>query len=102
VSVRLEPVQTSAAREQVVAATFALIVVGSLIVDATHSWFWQRSHDVAPVAAVLLLVFLEALLRGHRWAWRVFLIIGVAGLVTCAIDGTNELTVGAVVGSSSA
>ncbi len=43
-------------RDRVVAAIFALSVVGTLIFDAAHAWFWQRAHDTAPVAAVLVLV----------------------------------------------
>jgi hypothetical protein len=83
--------------ERAAATAFALIVVGSLVFDASHGSFWQRSHDIAPFAAVLTLVFLVALLRRHGWAWWVFLIVSVVGLVTWVAHG-KELTLGGVVG----
>jgi hypothetical protein len=66
-------------RDRLVPAIFSLSVVGTLIFDAAHAWFWQRAHDTAPVAAVLVLALVAALLRRHRFAWWIFLIIGVAG-----------------------
>jgi hypothetical protein len=66
--------------DRVVAVAFALIVVGGLIFDAAHRWFWTRSHDVALVAALLLLLLVVASLCRHRFAWWIFVIASVTGL----------------------
>jgi hypothetical protein len=68
-----------------VAIVFALSVVAGVIFDATQSAFWQRSHDMAPVGAVLLLLVAAAILRRHRWAWWFFLIVTVSGLPSWVI-----------------
>ena len=65
-----------------VPAVFALLVVGTLIFDAAHSTFWQRTHDTAPVAAALILLLLVLLLRRRRYAWWVFVAFSGIGLVT--------------------
>jgi len=77
-------------RDRVVAAIFALSVVGTLIFDAAHAWFWQRAHDTAPVAAVLVLALVAALLRRHRFAWWIFLIAGVAGVPSWIVHGVSK------------
>ena len=78
---------------------FASIVVGSVIFDATHAWFWQRAHETAPVAALLVFALVAALLRRHRFAWWIFLIVGATSLPPWVAHGlTKHVNVGFVVG----
>jgi hypothetical protein len=77
-------------RDRLVTVIFSLSVVGSLIFDAAHAWFWQRAHDTAPIAALLVLVLVAALLRRHRFAWWIFLIVGVAGLPSWVVQGVRK------------
>jgi hypothetical protein len=72
-------------REWRVPAAFALLCIGALLYDAAHAWFWQRSHDTAPVAALLVLLLVGLLLRRSRFAWWVFFSFGAVGLVTWLI-----------------
>lgn len=82
-----------------VPAAFALLVVGTLIFDAAHSWFWQRAHDTAPVAALLLLLLLVLLLRRSRFAWWVFVAFSGIGLVTWVVHVSGHgASIGWVVG----
>jgi hypothetical protein len=66
--------------DRLVAVVFSALVFGSLVFDATHHWFWQRAHGVAPVAALLLLLLAAALLRRHAFAWWLFLILSLTSL----------------------
>jgi hypothetical protein len=77
-------------RDRLVAVIFSLSVVGTLIFDAAHAWFWQRAYDTAPVAALLVLALVAALLRRLRFAWWIFLIVGVAGLPSWVVHGVSE------------
>lgn len=77
-------------RDRLVAVLFALSVVGSLIFDAAHAWFWQRAHDTAPVAALFVLLFVAALLRRHRFAWWIFLIVNLAGIPSWVVHGVSK------------
>lgn len=71
----------------------------SLIFDATHASFWRRAHDTAPVAALLTLLLVAALLRRHRFACWVFVIVGVTGLPSWVAHGVvKHVTTGFVVG----
>jgi hypothetical protein len=75
---------------RLVVATFAATVVGSIIVSAAHSEFWQRRHDTAPVASILVLLATTALLARHRWAWWVFVILSVTGLPSYVAYGVTH------------
>src|SRR5713101_3768972 len=63
-----------------VVVIFSVLVAGSLVFDATHDWFWQRAHDTAPVAGLLILLLVAALLRRHAFAWWLFLIVSLTSL----------------------
>lgn len=76
--------------DRLVTVIFSAIVVGSLIFDATHAGFWQRAHDTAPLAALLVLVLVVALLRRHRFAWWLFVIVGVARLPSWVAHGVSK------------
>lgn len=79
---------------------FTAIVVGVLIFDAAHSWFWQRAHATAWVAALLLLLFLARLLQRSRFAWWLFVVFGVIGLVAPPIyQAGHHVSVGWIVGA---
>jgi uncharacterized membrane protein len=89
--------------DRAVAMVFAVFVVASLAVDAGHRTFWQRAHDTAPVAGIVMLLLVVALLRRHRWAWWIFLIASVAGLPSFIVyrvvrDGNWTTVVGLIVG----
>jgi hypothetical protein len=73
--------------DQVVAAVFVAIAVGSLIVEAAQAPFWGRRRDVEPAGAALELLVLVALLRRHRWAWWIFVLASVWGLPSFVIYG---------------
>ena len=73
-----------------VPAVFAVLVVGSLIYEAAHVWFWQRAHDMVWLAAPLLLVLLGLLLRRSRFAWWVFVVMSGAELVTWVVDMSSH------------
>jgi hypothetical protein len=75
-----------------VVAIFAAMVVGSVIVAATHAWFWQKAHDTAPVAALLLLLLVTALLRRHRVAWWILLAIGMGAVLSSITDMVGGVT----------
>jgi hypothetical protein len=77
-------------RDRLVAVIFSLSVVGSLIFEAAHAWFWQRAHDTAPVAALFGLLLVAALLRRHRFAWWIFLIVNAAGVPSWLVHGVNR------------
>lgn len=84
---------------RLVAIIFALTVVGTLIFAAAHEWFWQRAHDTAPVAALLVLALVGLLLRGHRFAWWIFVLAGTTGVPWWVAHGvTKHVTAGFVVG----
>jgi hypothetical protein len=88
-------VNDSHVADRFVAVAFALIVVGGLIFDAAHAWFWTRAHDVAPVAALLVLLLVAALLRRHRFAWWIFVIASVTGVPSWIVRGlTHHVTIG--------
>lgn len=83
-----------------VPAAFALLSLGALVYDAAHTWFWQRAHDTAPVAAVLILLLIGLLLRRSRFAWWVFVSFGAIGLVTWPIHAaSHRVSTGWVVGA---
>jgi apolipoprotein N-acyltransferase len=63
-----------------IVVVFSMLVVGSLVFDATHRWFWQHAHDTAPVAALVMLLLVAALLRRHAFAWWLFLILSLTSL----------------------
>jgi hypothetical protein len=85
--------------ESHVPAVFALLWVGALVYDAAHGWFWQRSHNTAPIGAVAILLLVALLLRRSRFAWWVFLSFGVIGLVTWPLHAaSHHVTVGWIVG----
>jgi len=82
---------------------FAALSVGVLVYDAAHAWFWQRAHDTAPVAAVLVLLLVGLLLRRSRLAWWVFALVSGIGLVTWPIHAASHRVsaawvIGALVG----
>src|SRR5579862_45011 len=85
-------------KEWRVPAAFALLSVGTLVYDAAHAWFWQRAHDVAPVAAAMILVLVGLLLlRRSRFAWWVFVVFAGGGLMTW-VAHLRSLTAGWIVG----
>jgi uncharacterized membrane protein len=59
-------------------------------VFSSQSLFWQRAHDTAPVAALFVLLLVAALLRRHRFAWWIFLIVNVAGVPSWVVHGVNK------------
>lgn len=63
-------------------AAFGLLIVGSLIYDAAHAAFWSRAHNTAPFAGIVILILLALLLRRHRFAWWVFVVVSALGFVT--------------------
>ena len=66
---------------------FVVLAVAPFAYAAAHSWFWQREHSMAPLATVLFLILLVALVRGrYRWAWMLFAVVYVAGLAGWAFD----------------
>ena len=79
-----EPSNTRAIirREWTIPVAFALLVIGSVIYAAAHPWFWQRAHDVAPIAGLLVLVLVALLLLRWRFAWWVFAVMSVGGEIT--------------------
>jgi hypothetical protein len=86
-----------------VPAGFAALSVGVLIYDAAHASFWQRAHDTAPMAAMLVLLLVGLLLRRSRFAWWVFALFSGIGLVTWPIHAASHPVsaawiVGALVG----
>jgi hypothetical protein len=86
-------------KDRLAAVSFAVLVVGSLIFDAAHGWFWQRAHDIAPVAALLALALVVALLRRSRAAWWVFVIADATSLPSFVAHAvTKHVTVGYLVG----
>jgi hypothetical protein len=87
-------------REWRVPAAFAVLSVCVLIYDAAHAWFWQRAHDTAPVAALLILLLVGLLLRRSRVAWWVFVLSGVIGLVSWPIHmATHRVSAAWVIGA---
>jgi hypothetical protein len=80
--------------ESRVPAAFALLVVGTLIFAAAHGSFWQRKHDMAPVAAALILVVLGLLLQRRRFAWWVFVAFSRIGLVSWVVNLSNQRITG--------
>ena len=83
-----------------VPAAFSALSVCVLIYDASHAWFWQRAHDTAPVAAVLILLLVALLLRRSRVAWWVFVLFGVIGLVSWPIHmATHHVSAAWVLGA---
>lgn len=82
--------------DQTVALAFALLVVGGVVIAATHTWFWTvPAHHSAAPAGVILLLLLAALLRRHRWAWWIFMIVIVAnilGLVAAQVADKGNWT----------
>jgi len=82
-----------------VPVAFVVLSVGTLIYDAAHAWFWQRAHNMAPAAALLILLLLGFLLLRWRFAWWVFVVFSGAGLVTWVAEApTHEVSSGWVVG----
>ncbi len=74
---------------------FAVLVVGTLIFAAAHGSVWQREHDMAPVAAALILVVLGLLLQRQRFAWWVFVAFSGIGLVSWVVNLSNQQITGA-------
>src|ERR1700760_3239585 len=81
--------------ESRVPAAFALLVVGTLIFAAAHGSFWQRKHDMAPVAAAVILVLLGLLLQRRRFAWWVFVAFSGIGLVSWVVNLSSQQITGA-------
>src|SRR3954467_6048692 len=82
-----------------VPTAFVLLSVGTLFYEAAHGWFWQRAHDTAPVAGAIILLLLALLLRRHRFAWWVFVLVSGSGLVTWVQHAFgNQISTGWVVG----
>ena len=82
---------------------FTLFVIGGLVYSASHAWFWQRAHDMAWLAAPLLLILLGLLLRRSRIAWWVFVVFSAVGLITWVFQAAGqpvktEWVVGGLVG----
>ena len=78
---------------------FALLVIGGLVYSASHAWFWQRKHDMAWIAAPLVLILVCLLLRRSRIAWWVFVVFSGVGLVTWVLrDAGGGVSTGWVVG----
>ncbi len=82
-----------------VPAVYAAIGVGGLLYDAAHGWFWQGSHDSAPMAAAFLLLLLVLLLRRKRFAWWVLVVVSAFGLLTSPLQfARGPVSRGAVAG----
>jgi hypothetical protein len=79
-------VMASKADRRVVGA-FVVLAVAPFTYAAAHSSFWQRDNSMAPLATVLFLVLLLALVRGrYRWAWLLFALLSVAALAGWPFD----------------
>jgi hypothetical protein len=77
----------SARADRRVVGAFVVLAVAPFAYAAAHSWFWQREHSMAPLATVLFLVLLVALVRGrYRWAWLLFALASVAALAGWPFD----------------
>ncbi len=89
--------------ERRVPTAFAFLVLASLVYSASHSWFWQRAHDMAWLAGPLLMILVWLLLRRSRVAWCVFFAFSAGGLVSDIIQvsghrATAAWIVGGVIG----
>jgi hypothetical protein len=84
-----------------VPAAFAALTVGTLLYNAAHTWFWQRAHEMAWLAApTLLLLLCLLLLRRSRVAWWIFVSFGVVGLVSWPIEAArHHVTAGWILGA---
>jgi hypothetical protein len=77
--------QVTQARAVLVA--FVILTVGPLVYAATRSWFWERQYLLAPVATVLCLLVLGALVIGrYRWAWLLLVLLYGSAIVSWFFD----------------
>jgi hypothetical protein len=74
-------------RDRPVVGAFVVLAAAPFAYAASHSWFWQREHSMAPLATALFLVLLIALVRGrYRWAWLLFALASLAALAGWPFD----------------
>jgi hypothetical protein len=67
---------------RLVVGAYVGLVLGAVSLNAAHSWFWEREHDEAPVAAACLIVLLVALVCRRRWAWIILALFDAGAAIS--------------------
>jgi hypothetical protein len=80
---------------------FTVLIVSGLVYSAAHAWFWQRAHDVAWLAAPLILLLLVLLLRRSQVVWWIFVsVFGVGVITDLAHVFSGHVSAGWVIGAA--
>jgi hypothetical protein len=74
-------------RAQAVVGAFVVLAVGPLVWQASKSSFWSPEHSTAPIATLIYLAMVGAMVfRRARWAWIILVLLHGAVLVGWVID----------------
>jgi hypothetical protein len=74
---------------RLVLGAYVAVSATPFVIAATQHAFWEHEHDMAPVVTLLFAGLLVALVRRHRWAWLVLVVLDGALLVSFAFDFTS-------------
>jgi hypothetical protein len=81
----------SATGPRLVLAAYLAVSVAPFAVAATPHAFWERKHDMAPVATALFAGLLVALVLHHRWAWMLLAAFEAAIVLSYAFGVPSPL-----------
>jgi hypothetical protein len=74
-------------RTKLVLIAFVILALAPFVYAATHAWFWQHQHSMAPIATALYLLVVAALVLGRfRWAWVLLALFYGAAIVGWVVD----------------
>jgi len=77
---------------KLVVVSYVLFAAAPLAIAASHHSFWERAHSTAPVAALVFLAVLAALVLGRRWAWLLLVLFEGFVLLSFMWDFTDVLS----------
>lgn len=73
--------------ESALLVAYCILAVAPFAYAATRSEFWEPEHSMAPVATLIYLVVVTALVVGRRrWAWFLLALLYAAGVIGWIFD----------------
>lgn len=75
-----------------VVVVYVVLTAAPFVFAATHAWFWNHHHSVAPIAAGLVGLLLVALVLRQRWTWMILVIFDGFVVISYAWEWSGAVT----------